>query len=391
MGAARGLLGGGGGGVSKLLPTLEDCVRERDYAGALAILDFERKTAHGPRSVVGEEELERRLWVGYCAFHAGEYEQAQAVYQGLIDELEQSHDSSPSTKIPPEVHLYLACCLYYLQEYEQAERTAQRYDPGAGGQEEEAQRLPSSSLQPQRQQEGAGETNGGDGGAGESGTPPLPAPGEMLRNRLLFHIAHKLGNESKLLLYHQRLTDTMEDQLSLAAIHFLRSHFQEVGGCLCCYLLCFALLWWMHITLLCPCCSQMHPHIYTRHTCVQATEIYKRLLLENRGELALNVYVAMCYYKMDYYDVALEILAVYLQVRGWVGDCLLTGEQASDEGFGCNAPTAIPIHTQTHTPPGVPRLLRGGEPQGLQPLPPLQRQGGRGGAQGPRRPGPLSA
>lgn len=55
----------------------------------------------------------------------------------------------------------------------------------------------------------------------------------------------------------------------------------------------------------------MHtPHIY-----LQATEIYKRLLLENRGELALNVYVAMCYYKMDYYDVALEILAVYLQVR----------------------------------------------------------------------------
>ena len=64
-----------------------------------------------------------------------------------------------------------------------------------------------------------------------------------------------------------------EDQLSLAAIHYLRSHFQE------------------------------------------ATDIYKRLLLENRDDLALNVYVAMCYYKLDYYDVSLEILAVYLQVR----------------------------------------------------------------------------
>lgn len=248
MGAARGLLGGlgGSGGVSKLLPTLEDCVRERDYAGALAILDLERKTAQGPRSVDGEEELERRLWVGYCAFHAGEYEQAQAVYQGLIDELEQPppQQQPPPTKIPPEVHLYLACCLYYLQEYEQAERTAQRYDPGAGGQDEKEERLPSSSLLLRQQQEGAGETNGGDGGAGESGMPPLPAPGEILRNRLLFHIAHKLGNESKLLLYHQRLTDTMDDQLSLAAIHFLRSHFQEVGGCLCCYLLCLVLLWW---------------------------------------------------------------------------------------------------------------------------------------------------
>lgn len=45
----------------------------------------------------------------------------------------------------------------------------------------------------------------------------------------------------------------------------------------------------------------------------QATDIYKRLLLENREDLALNVYVAMCYYKLDYYDVSLEILAVYLQ------------------------------------------------------------------------------
>lgn len=41
--------------------------------------------------------------------------------------------------------------------------------------------------------------------------------------------------------------------------------------------------------------------------------MYKKLLLENRDDLALNVYVAMCYYKLDYYDVSLEILAVYLQ------------------------------------------------------------------------------
>jgi hypothetical protein len=47
----------------------------------------------------------------------------------------------------------------------------------------------------------------------------------------------------------------------------------------------------------------------------QATDIYKRLLLESRDDLALNVYVAMCYYKLDYYDVSLEILAVYLQAR----------------------------------------------------------------------------
>jgi intraflagellar transport protein 56 len=71
--------------------------------------------------------------------------------------------------------------------------------------------------------------------------------------------------------YHHNLKDTSKfDQLCLAGVHYLRSHYQE------------------------------------------ATDIYKRILLENRDDLALNVYVAMCYYKLDYYDVSLEILAVYL-------------------------------------------------------------------------------
>lgn len=33
--------------------------------------------------------------------------------------------------------------------------------------------------------------------------------------------------------------------------------------------------------------------------CLQATDLYKRMLLENRDDLALNVYVAMCYYKVS--------------------------------------------------------------------------------------------
>ena len=37
------------------------------------------------------------------------------------------------------------------------------------------------------------------------------------------------------------------------------------------------------------------------------------LLSPDREYLALNVYVALCYYKLDYYDVSQEVLAVYLQ------------------------------------------------------------------------------
>ncbi|CAM9679713.1 unnamed protein product [Chrysoparadoxa australica] len=163
----------------------------------------------------GSEKLdETLLWIGYCCFHAGKYERAVEAYMEAL--------SLPGCG--EEVHLYLGCCYYYLQQYEQAGEAANKGPDGA------------------------------------------------LRNsRLLFHISHKLNDETKLMMYHQKLTDTTEDQLSLAAIHYLRSHFQE------------------------------------------ATDIYKRLLLENRDDLALNVYVALCYYKLDYYDVSSEILAVYLQ------------------------------------------------------------------------------
>lgn len=71
---------------------------------------------------------------------------------------------------------------------------------------------------------------------------------------------------------HGRLENTIEDQLCMAALHYLRSHFEE------------------------------------------ATEIYKKLLIENKDFLAINIYVALCYYKMDYYDVSLEILASYLSL-----------------------------------------------------------------------------
>jgi intraflagellar transport protein 56 len=47
-----------------------------------------------------------------------------------------------------------------------------------------------------------------------------------LQNRILFHLAHKFNDESKLMRFHRNLTDSPEDQLCLAAIHYLRAHFQ---------------------------------------------------------------------------------------------------------------------------------------------------------------------
>ena len=48
-----------------------------------------------------------------------------------------------------------------------------------------------------------------------------------MQNRILFHVAHRQGDETQLINYHQRLTNSVEDQLSLAGMHFLRGHYQE--------------------------------------------------------------------------------------------------------------------------------------------------------------------
>lgn len=48
----------------------------------------------------------------------------------------------------------------------------------------------------------------------------------------------------------------------------------------------------------------------------EATDTYKALLLDHRDLLALNVYVALCYAKLDFYDVSTEILQVVLGAGG---------------------------------------------------------------------------
>ena len=153
------------------------------------------------------------LWIAYCAFHLGDYKKSMEEYEKI----------SKKEGCDPEVWTYLACCYFLLGMYHESDEVL-----GKG--------------------------------------PRCP-----LENRLLFHLSHKFNDEKRLMGHHQSLRDVIEDQLSLASIHYLRSHYQE------------------------------------------AIDIYKRILLDNRDYLALNVYVALCYYKLDYYDVSQEVLAVYLQ------------------------------------------------------------------------------
>ncbi|XP_028261002.1 intraflagellar transport protein 56 isoform X2 [Parambassis ranga] len=187
------------------VPHLDEYLQQRDYLGALTLLEFQRS--------IGEKEDNADLWIGYCAFHLGDYKRAMEEYKSL----------TMKPDCPVEVWVYLACVLFFLGLYKEAEEAASN------------------------------------------------APVSPLQNRLLFHLAHKFNDEKKLMGFHQNLEDVTEDQLSLASIHYMRSHYQE------------------------------------------AIDIYKRLQLQNRDSLALKVYMALCYYKLDYYDMSQEVLAAYLQ------------------------------------------------------------------------------
>ena len=146
------------------------------------------------------------------------------------------------------------------------------------------------------------------------------------------------------MMHHQKLADTTLDQLSLASIHYLRNHFQASAGRggVCVYMMASWGAWgargvvlefqwrssdgWFCGRVQCrgkvvgtaACGGANFPGCFPSTVAnlapQEATDIYKRLLLENRDYTALNCYVALCYYKLDYYDVSLEILAAYIQV-----------------------------------------------------------------------------
>ena len=115
------------------------------------------------------KDPQQQLWLAYCLFHAGEYAKASRIYNQLLQK--------PGAD--GELHAYTAACHFYLGNYKEAEARAQE-------------------------------------------APPCP-----LVNRILMHCAHAQGDEEKLVERHNLMSkDHLDDQLSLAAIHFRRSHFQ---------------------------------------------------------------------------------------------------------------------------------------------------------------------
>jgi len=214
--APKRAAGGAGGAKKSRLPTLEDFLSSADYTGAVTFLEFQRRM---------EDADDKSLpWLAWSAFHLGDTAKAIRCFDELIATRAAAGSAAAATG-DADWDLCKAVCLYKEGKHADAEAVA------------------------------------------------ASAPDCPLKRRLLFHTANKLGNETAVRTFLKMLTDAKPDQLSLAAMQYLRSHHAE------------------------------------------AIDIYKRILLDNRDDVALNVYIALCYYKLDYYDVSQEVLGIYLQSR----------------------------------------------------------------------------
>eukprot|EP00961_Rhodomonas_salina_P187067 2526055-Rhodomonas_salina.1 len=117
---------------------------------------------------MGAEDSESLvMWMAYAAFHLGDYQKSGQ----LLDELIVQPQAEPVWNFANVSGLTV---------------------PPLAGQHKEAY---DTALKT---------------GSGLTGA----CPAGRLQNRLLFHLAHKLNDENKLMIYHQKLTDDTEDQTS---------------------------------------------------------------------------------------------------------------------------------------------------------------------------------
>lgn len=110
--------------------------------------------------------------MAFCNFHLGDYTKALEQYQQIRAD-EATADASS------DVIINIAVCMFYLGIYAESQQLIES--------------IPNSAL----------------------------------KVRLLFHLSHKLGDEDRLMELHGSLRDVCEDQLSLAGLHYLRSHYQD--------------------------------------------------------------------------------------------------------------------------------------------------------------------
>ena len=90
-------------------PTIESFFKNRDYKGALTLIDFEAR-------INGQPDHEAQKWAALAHIRLMEYPEAMALYEKLLER----PDADPS------LYCYLAACYFYLGMYRKAEEAIQR-------------------------------------------------------------------------------------------------------------------------------------------------------------------------------------------------------------------------------------------------------------------------
>lgn len=104
----------------------------------------------------------------------------------------------------------------------------------------------------------------------EAVTEARQGPSNKLQNRILMHCAYKLNDDTLLNRCLNNANGTPQDSLSVSALLFNRGEYQS------------------------------------------ATDEYQRLFKEYVEYDAINIYLAMCCYKLDHFKFALELVDTYL-------------------------------------------------------------------------------
>ncbi|KAL0217571.1 hypothetical protein RCL1_008152 [Eukaryota sp. TZLM3-RCL] len=224
----------------KALPSLDEFITKCDWIGAICYIKF-LSEKHSAIEELGESalsETERQLWLAYSYFHNCDYSNALEIYKELSSE-------------DPAHNAHVACCYYHLGNYQEAEQWATK--------------SPSSSL----------------------------------RNRIFFNLAHKTGQEDKLLTFLSFLQEEINDHLALASVRSGR----------------------------------------TQHT--EALESFKQLIESNPNAYALLPFSSICLYRTDAWEEAIQTLTPYLRaypsslfamnIRACCAFKLYTGEAALQE------------------------------------------------------------
>jgi hypothetical protein len=111
---------------SQNLPLFRSVEKQHFSQSSLHLSGFVYRISSASFLFIATAEMERFLWVGYCAFHLGNFEKSYEVYKMLVEQSKGYPQASQE-----EMMLCLSCSCFQLKRYAEAEDIANRISQGS--------------------------------------------------------------------------------------------------------------------------------------------------------------------------------------------------------------------------------------------------------------------